>query len=403
MTAPLRYRSADDKTFLRAREQEAQDVDLEAERVSTLLQETSTSKIHPERSLVLGSICTGGLIAVWIGGAKAHAYYPSLLPDGGITQDLFLLIRYTNMSACAVLLPVSRYLQARAVMEVAQRDVADDVAEKRFTFSTQFGDPAALETFKRAALFCWIYYLMGYTYMASLQYNTIGVNTSLYNIYVVFVLVLSKLVLKEEVTPSKVAGVSLIVIGCTALGFDSSAGDMGASVFGVFLIMLSAFLYSVYQVAYAKWIQNAVVRPDQTLGWIGMMGLSLILSSPLALAAGLASGAINTGSADVFMGSSSDIMLQYLLVTSGTTVAYMLFLLAALRFSDPLFVSTGCVLVIPCSYLLDFVTGVEVSKMSAISGAIIMGGFVIYALGDAHKAKKATAERERISLDKSDK
>jgi hypothetical protein len=80
--------------------------------------------------------------------------------------------------------------------------------------------------------------------------------------------------------------VSLIVIGCTALGFDSSAGDMGASVFGVFLIMLSAFLYSVYQVAYAKWIQNAVVRPDQTLGWIGMMGLSLILSSPLALAAG---------------------------------------------------------------------------------------------------------------------
>jgi len=204
MTAPLRYRSADDKTCLRAREQEAQDVDLEAERVSTLLQEPSSSKVHPERSLILGSICTGGLIAVWIGGAKAHAYYPSLLPDGEITQDLFLLIRYTNMSACAVLLPVSRYLQTRAVTEVAQRDVADDVAEKRFTFSTQFGDPAALETFKRAALFCWIYYLMGYTYMASLQYNTIGVNTSLYNIYVVFVLVLSKLVLKEEVTPSKV-------------------------------------------------------------------------------------------------------------------------------------------------------------------------------------------------------
>jgi hypothetical protein len=32
-----------------------------------------------------------------------------------------------------------------------------------------------------------------------------------------------------------------------------------------------------------------------------------------------------------------------------------------------------------------------------------MGGFVVYALGDAHKAKKATAERERVSLDKSDK
>uniref|UniRef100_A0A7S0MYS8 EamA domain-containing protein n=1 Tax=Pyramimonas obovata TaxID=1411642 RepID=A0A7S0MYS8_9CHLO len=322
---------------------------------------------HQKQSLVLGTAFTAGVIALWLMAAKVNVYYPALLPQDTNMQALYLIVRYINMGAYIALFPVSLYLRKAHAAEDARH--SDNAADNRspFDFSMRLGDPAALETFKRAGLFAGLYFFTGYTYLASLQYNTIGVNTALYNMYVVFVLVLSKFVLKETVTPSKVAGVALIVLGCGALGLDASGGQLGASALGIFLITLSAMLYSVYQVGYAKWVQDAVSRPDQTLGFVAMMGLSLLCVSPIALGAGLSWGAIDMATLKLFTGSSALLMFQYLFVTSGVTIAYMLCFLAALNFSTPLFVSAGCVLVIPCSFIMDLLCGVSVTTVAAIS------------------------------------
>eukprot|EP00959_Pyramimonas_sp_CCMP1952_P440820 9229338-Pyramimonas_sp.AAC.1 len=72
-----------------------------------VLELKTTSTAQPQQNMVMGALCTAGVIALWLMAAKVNVYFPALLPEDTSMQSLYLLVRYVNMTGYALLFPVS--------------------------------------------------------------------------------------------------------------------------------------------------------------------------------------------------------------------------------------------------------------------------------------------------------
>ncbi|KAK3248184.1 hypothetical protein CYMTET_42339 [Cymbomonas tetramitiformis] len=188
-------------------------------------------------------------------------------------------------------------------------------------------------------------------------------------------MILSVIFLQEEVTTHKVLGMGLMGIGSVALLVGAS-GDASANTgAGIVQVITSAFIYAAYGVLYSKKVQPEFSSSSQIMEWTGMMGLSTVLAAPFMAALGLSSGFVQQETFE-FLWHEPEMHL-YLLTSGITSLVYMPLFLLAICLSSPLFVSAGCVMTIPASFLLDYLTTGQVMATPEIVGsALIIGGFL---------------------------
>ncbi|KAK3263122.1 hypothetical protein CYMTET_28054 [Cymbomonas tetramitiformis] len=309
------------------------------------------------------------MVLDWVFGAKVHQHFLFVQRDLSpevLGSDFQWSVRYLNMMLYALLLPVAKAFD---------RDEDNDVQSGSAILADSDLRPPPNVTAPNAFAFASVYWLMGAVWMASLENTTLGTNTSLYNMHVAFSLLLSLVLLNEKASMSKFAGVAFTVLGSAALLMGQATGDSD-SVLGIVQVGTSAFLYSLYNVMFQKKIAPECTTLPKIMGWTGLMGYSMCLGLPFMLALGLASGQVHQETLD-FLWREPE-MHKYLITAGFTTVVYMPFLLGALRFSTPLFVSAGSVLTIPTSFLVDYLaTGRVISTAEIFGSALIASGFLI--------------------------
>jgi len=343
--------------------------------VMTAEQSTETgfdSEPESDQNLLLGTVLVFTLVMEWILGAKVHQHFQRSIPH---EDDFVGLVRYANMMlGYSVLLPgvwgwraVSKHL-----MPEKDRDPP----------------PQLLKQLGSAGAFAILYYVMGVLWMNSLPLTTLGMNTALYNTYVMVVFLLSLVMLKEKATLLKGLGVAGILAGSGVLGASTVGGGENTPL-GVVLALTSAAMYAVYQVGFAKWIQDEVDTPDGLLEWTGAMGVSMLLAAPVLGAAGYNTGIVHEETLHLIIENKE--VHTYLVASTGVVMTYMVLLLAAIQVSSPLFVSAGCVLTIPASFILDFlVEGKGASQAEMIGSALICISFLLFTLS-------ATSDQEQTS------
>eukprot|EP00238_Polyblepharides_amylifera_P004897 CAMPEP_0196593004 /NCGR_PEP_ID=MMETSP1081-20130531/74363_1 /TAXON_ID=36882 /ORGANISM="Pyramimonas amylifera, Strain CCMP720" /LENGTH=186 /DNA_ID=CAMNT_0041916841 /DNA_START=1188 /DNA_END=1748 /DNA_ORIENTATION=- len=173
----------------------------------------------------------------------------------------------------------------------------------------------------------------------------------------------------------KVAGILMAGFGSVLLGYQGAFSPDNTTE-GIALVLLSAMLYAGYQVGYAKWIAGDAQTPERVLEWTGLIGASMLFASPLVAAAGISTGYIHGETLDLFL-NNTDVQL-YVACTCGTTVGFMVLLLLAIYYSSPLLTSAGCVLTIPGSFMLEFLSTGKIPSSMEIGGSTLIAiGFIL--------------------------
>lgn len=336
----------------------------------------------PDENIPLASLFLALMVLDWVLGAKVHQHFLFVQRDLSpevLGSDFQWVVRYLNMMCYALFLPVVKGFD---------RDEENDVQSINGSATLADSDLRSNVTVANAFAFALVYWLMGVVWMSSLENTTLGTNTSLYNLHVAFSLILSLVLLNEKASTTKFAGVACTILGSAALLTGQANGDSD-SVLGIAQVGASAFLYSLYNVMFQQKIAPECTTLPKIMGWTGLMGYSMCIGLPFMLAVGLASGQVHEETFD-FLWREPE-MHTYLLTGGLTTIVYMPFLLGALRFSTPLFVSAGSVLTIPTSYLVDYITTGRAISTSEITGsALIALGFLI--ILDSKGSKKADVD-----------
>ena len=150
-----------------------------------------------------------------------------------------------------------------------------------------------LATLKASAVVCPIWFLANFTYNFSLRWTSISSNTILSSTSSIWTFVLSVLVLREDVTLSKIIGVVLAVFGSSCVGLSSGAGGDDASgsatsmlqrVAGGLVCVLSACLYGCYTTAIRRMLPDErTARMPLFFGLIGAINATALLPIVLVL------------------------------------------------------------------------------------------------------------------------
>lgn len=97
-----------------------------------------------------------------------------------------------------------------------------------------------------------IYALQCLCYFTAFNYISASLGAILYNIYPVFVIVLSRLILKDPITKHKITGVLTAILGTVIILYAQWASPQ---IIGIVLILMTAFISSIY-IVYNKKITS---------------------------------------------------------------------------------------------------------------------------------------------------
>jgi drug/metabolite transporter (DMT)-like permease len=105
--------------------------------------------------------------------------------------------------------------------------------------------------------------------------NTIAINASVIMVASpLLVLILSRIILKENIKPQKAIGVGIGMIGAIALIFSKGGGD-GVSLYGDFFILMNAASYGAYLVLVKPLMKK--YNPYTVIAWAFTFGLIMVL------------------------------------------------------------------------------------------------------------------------------
>jgi len=235
----------------------------------------------------------------------------------------------------------------------------------------------------------------GYTWYLSLQHTTISLNTTVYNANVAVVFVLSVFLLKEHVSLIKVVAVLFCGGGVVLEAFapTPSDEDQGESdVIGVLMVLLSMFLFSIYEVVFKKLeggkeedvttnVSNvepqnpATVAASDALIILSLIGLWNCVLVPILIIIW------NFGGWETFELPPSATVWGQIIANGALDGMYNCALLVGITVSSPLFMSMGCLLSIPISILIDVLRKQFIVSGFSIGGSLcIVIGFVLLSL-----------------------
>jgi len=229
---------------------------------------------------------------------------------------------------------------------------------------------------------CWgLCFWRGYFWYLSLQQITAALTNSLYQVQCVFVYILSVLVLGEKLTIKKstatifaLSGVFLISLDKEEGGDEEDVVKGGDLLQGVLLVLLAGFFYAVYKVL-LKFVELKYYDEDHLIRdsqyFLGSIGLWSVLTSPLVV---YVCHLLGWEHFDL----PPDLKSFYILLqVCGFSFIYKVTSVLAVLFMTPYACSMGLILVIPGSYVADFLFGKMVTQPSWIQ----LGGVILIIVG----------------------
>jgi len=234
----------------------------------------------------------------------------------------------------------------------------------------------------------------GYTWYLSLQHTTISLNTTIYNANVAVVFVLSVFLLKEHVSLPKIIAVLFCGGGVVLEAFaPTSSDDQGESdVIGVLIVLLSMFLFSVYEVVFKKFEEGghednsintnsvqpqnpSTVNASDALIILSLIGLWNCILVPILVIIW------NFAGWETFEWPPSAAVWGQIIANGALDGMYNCALLVGITVSSPLFMSMGCLLSIPISIFIDVLRKQFIVSGFSIGGSLcIVIGFVLLSL-----------------------
>lgn len=249
------------------------------------------------------------------------------------------------------------------------------------TFSGEDAAPVRMSfgaTLIASAVVCPIWFFANFTYNFSLKWTSISSNTILSSTSSIWTFLLSVIVLRESVTPSKVLGIALAVLGSSCVGVSSSAGSGAQAgeasssrerVAGGAIALLGACLYGCYTTAIRHMLPDErTARMPLFFGLIGALNAAIFfpvvvvlhltgVESLSALSAATLGMIVLKGLADNVV---SDLLWAYAVVLTTPTVATL-----------------GVSLTIPGAIILDTLLGnPPQSSMLYVGAVLVIAGFV---------------------------
>jgi len=231
---------------------------------------------------------------------------------------------------------------------------------------------------------CWgLCFWRGYFWYLSLQQVTASLTNSLYQVQCVFVYILSVIILGTKLTIRKSAATILALSGVFLIAFyredeeeetyEDTVND-GNIVQGVMLILLAAFFYAVFKVL-IKFVELKFYDEDHMIRdsqyFLGYTGIWSILASPLVV---YSCHLLGWEHFDL----PPDLESVYIILqVCGLSFTYKVTCVLSVLFMTPYACSMGLILVIPGSYVADFLFG----KMETQPGWIQLGGVMLIIVG----------------------
>jgi solute carrier family 35 protein F5 len=321
----------------------------------------------------------GDLVRATLGHRDAAERPLAVVVDGGELSESMGLVGSSaaderNAVAASVVARSARRIsaegdspfQSSAAAAVAE---GDEAGPARMSFGA---------TLLASAVVCPIWFFANFTYNFSLKWTSISSNTILSSTSSIWTFLLSVIVLRESVTPSKLVGIALAVLGSSCVGVSSSAGSGAHAgeasstlerVAGGAIALFGACLYGCYTTAIRHMLPDErTARMPLFFGLIGALNAAIFfpvvvmlhftgVESLTALSASTLGMIVLKGLADNVV---SDLLWAYAVVLTTPTVATL-----------------GVSLTIPGAIALDTLLGNPPQSPMLYAGAIlVIAGFV---------------------------
>jgi solute carrier family 35 protein F5 len=322
-----------------------------------------------------GCVCVLVLNILWILEGKFTQY---LLIDGepwSYNKPFF--IKAASYSFVLALLPLSHFPSlirdsAELLPIMRPSDSGEQLTSKHRTLLI-FSIPFAIA-----------YLTLGVTWYYSLPLTTLATNSILYQTYVIFSFVLSVYILNEGVTFAKGIVVLVTFMGIVAVALSPMPlppGHIGAQLeatngdaaVGIFLVLLSAFLYSLTQVLYSRYLENYISSTKDLFLFSGYQGFVALASIPLVLPI------LDYTGIESFELPPTAATVACIIVSGLTHLLYIPVFCFGISCTSPTFVSCGCTLTIPIAMVVDWISfNVVPSGMQAFGSCLVIAGVISY-------------------------
>jgi len=221
----------------------------------------------------------------------------------------------------------------------------------------------------------------GYLWYLSLRETTVALNNSLYQSQCIFVYILSICLLGEWITIRKSFAIIISLGGVFLISFGTSTrdGDETNNLQGIICCLISAFLFAIYEVT-VKVVEEKHYDKNyssrDSMYFLGHCGIWCLLTGPIVI---YACDWLGYEHFDLPDRESVYIIIEICIID----VVFNSFLVLAVTFMTPYLVGLGMLLVIPCSFVADYLVG----KMDTPPGcmqiagvALIVAGFLVLKL-----------------------
>jgi len=303
-----------------------------------------------------------GAVGAWITMAEL---LQRLQQKSEVNYNKPLLVLYVIHSAYAIYIPICFvWILIKKIMKPKQTTILSELSQGM--------------SLKRKLLvaFCInpVMLACAYTWYLSLPLTRVSANTGIYNSASVFVYLFSIFLLKERVAVIKVASVIICIGGVVLMGIIQSRTDdtHNTSVLGYIFVIVSTFLYALYEVLYKKFAITDASSAScfNTMLFLGLTGtFSLLLFWPSLFI-------WNALHWEIFEFPPNPIIVQ-LVLNGALDCVFNILLLLAIMMTSPLFVSVGSLLTVPASIVADKIFHSYLQPpFSFVGGGLIVLGFI---------------------------
>eukprot|EP00300_Choanocystis_sp_HF-7_P041059 c7679_g1_i1.p1 GENE.c7679_g1_i1~~c7679_g1_i1.p1 ORF type:complete len:329 (-),score=77.48 c7679_g1_i1:81-1067(-) len=224
-----------------------------------------------------------------------------------------------------------------------------------------------------------------YAWYLSLPITIPSANNAIFQSCCAFVFLLSIPLLKERITVMKSVAVIVSMGGVVLVTIFHDAGDNHKSdkVVGYALVLVSTFIYALYEITAKKYGPKSTSKYDQVIdacALVGMLGFfSLVFTWPAVVV-------VHYAGVERFempnRKQTETIILNMFLDT-----LFNFFLIFGIALTSPLFISVGTMLVIPVTLVVDILAHhVKLPVGAAIGGLCIVAAFFFLHFDDRKRA-----------------
>eukprot|EP00401_Gymnodinium_catenatum_P077756 CAMPEP_0117489716 /NCGR_PEP_ID=MMETSP0784-20121206/17180_1 /TAXON_ID=39447 /ORGANISM="" /LENGTH=339 /DNA_ID=CAMNT_0005284455 /DNA_START=165 /DNA_END=1180 /DNA_ORIENTATION=+ len=225
-----------------------------------------------------------------------------------------------------------------------------------------------------------------YNYVAALSFAPAGFVQTLFGTAPAIVVALSRALLSEGMTLSRVLAVIMAFSGTAAVGSRGWSGSMagGRLLVGGALALVAVLAAAFYKVLFKFRLGEPPV--SVVLGFVGTLGAAASCTGlPIALALG------SSGLEDRWWSGSTDVRWGLIFASAAVDVVYNTSVACGLALGSPALIALGVILGIPANLTIDvLVNGSRVSPAEGVGAVLIIGSFAILALERSAASQSST-------------